>query len=97
LSHPLLGEAINKSKPVRCAHYALLFLKEVGGIGSAALIPRFRLESSLVGGGFNQIKARSLRSLCFVVFEEFAQTSLAKSFKNNKASLLRGFDLFGGE
>ena len=29
LSHPLLGEAINKSKPVRCAHYVLLFLKNL--------------------------------------------------------------------
>ena len=92
-----MGVASFKSKPVRCAYYALLFLKEVGGIGSAALIPRTRLEPSLVGGGYKQIKARSLRSLCFVVFEEFAQTSLAKFFKNNKTSLLRGFDLFGGE
>jgi len=74
-----MGEAINKSKPVRCAHYVLLFLKESGGIGSVALIPRFRLEPSLVGGGFIQIKARSLRSLCFFVFEEGRRHWLSRS------------------
>ncbi|OYD42522.1 hypothetical protein CHT99_06755 [Sphingobacterium cellulitidis] len=72
-------------------------MKEDGGIGSAPQFPHSIPEPSLDGGGFIQIKARSLCSLCFVAFEEFAQTSLAKFFKNNKTSLLRGFDLFGGE
>jgi len=87
-----MGEASSKSKPVRCAHYVLLFLKEVGGIGSAPQFPRSIPEPSLDGGGFIQIKARSLCSLCFVAFEGVGGIGSAPQFPHS----IPEPSLFGG-